>query len=70
MGTFLALAADIKKYKAPKNADPISTIAGNIADPVYSFLAAYGSPIINPHPIIAKATPINSYLFGIFPYIA
>lgn len=61
IGTSLAFAADIMKYKAPKNADPISTIAGIKAETGESFLAALGSIIINPQPMMAKTTPSNSF---------
>lgn len=67
MGTSLALAADIMKYKAPKKALAMSTKAGIRGAASESCLPAYGSIIINPHPIIARITPSSSFWWGIYP---
>lgn len=55
--TFLAL---IRKYRAPKNAEPASSSAGRTCAGYPPALAAFGSITIKTQPIIASRTPIIS----------
>ena len=67
MGTFLQFEAEKIKYKAPKKALPISINAGRIVAGGEFSLAALGSKIIKQHPMIAKTTPMTSFLRGGLP---
>lgn len=62
------------KYKAPKKALAKSIIAGQKLDSIpedsaafFTTLDAYGSRMIQMHPMIASKRPVHSFLLGTTP---